>query len=413
MFVLASSYRQMPTCVFFRKFMDAGSDCGEHGDFDFEEGYEALCIDHGDAIMVELPSLRDVGVTMDWFTQQLRIEQEWAKLFLHTLSPICEFGIMFVMRESAPLGCLDKVMSLILVNTFLNGLVEAQITQGNETRLICSPWPRPDRMPNIDRCDCRSPLQCPKANLQEIFAESFDHVFWSRALDVYTFKGQSHANSYFHVQRMYPRKAKLPGVLGCHLVTTQADIAVHPCEIILYGPDDDGTGALKPWTTLKNEQMGSHPASSSDPLRDRGVRWSYYSTHDPAMDQMTMLAQIEHHMDNSQPCWADGVADGHRDDVEWQNQPQYPLLRHPPAILVHTNIGLDPRDTPLNVSFGPSGIPRAPNLGDRLQPARTEVPGQTFQLLLAQSHPVVVQFGMLDPEDETEEDVSLSSEASD
>lgn len=87
----------MPVCFFCRKFSDGGIDCGEHGDFDAEDRQDVISIDSTDAIMVgeypqssthsfdweprqgvvsgmELPSLRDAGVTMDWFTEQLRIE---------------------------------------------------------------------------------------------------------------------------------------------------------------------------------------------------------------------------------------------------------------------------------------------------------------------------------------------------
>ncbi|KAF9773854.1 hypothetical protein IL306_008224 [Fusarium sp. DS 682] len=450
----------MPVCVFCYKFLDAGLDCGEHGDIDYEDHYEALCVDFGDAIMVgnypkpsthsygwelrdgvlggiELPSLRDAGVTMDWFTEQLRIEQEWAKLYPHTLSPIAQSGIMFIMSTSAPLAAWDKIKCLILVNKYLNGLVEGQTTEGNETRLICSPWPKPDLMPNIDLdgTDRPSPLKCPKANLQEIFLDFFDHIFWTRASDVYSFKGQSRANSYYHVRQMYPSKAQFSAVLGCHLFASQPGIGNSPSEIILYKPANDGSERLKPEISLKNAQMGSNPAPFINPAvlsweyeRDHPYwsRWpqrkpwelkerhSYYSTDDPAMEQMVMLAQIEYLIDNRRPYRVGKVSDAFRYDLGWQTQPQYPLLCHPRTVLVHTNNGLGPKDKPLNAVIGPSGIPRAPNFGNKLQPARTEVPGQTFQLALAQSHPVALQFGILSlNDDEMQEDDSVSSGTSD
>lgn len=164
MFILASFYRPMPACLFCRKFSDGGIGCGEHGDFDAEDRQDVISIDSTDAIMVgeypqssthsfdweprqgvvsdmELPSLRDAGLTMDWFTEQLRIEQGWAKLYPHALSSIAESGIMFIMMTSAPADSWDKIKSLILVNKFLNGLVEGTHTEAKETRLVCGPWP--------------------------------------------------------------------------------------------------------------------------------------------------------------------------------------------------------------------------------------------------------------------------------
>ncbi|KAH7241100.1 uncharacterized protein BKA55DRAFT_596457 [Fusarium redolens] len=367
-------------------FSDGGIDCGEHGDFDAENRQNAISIDHTDAIMagkypqssthsfdweprqgvvggMELPSLRDAGVTMDWFTEQLKIEQEWAKLYPHTLSPIAQSGIMFIMLTSAPPDSWDKIKSLVLVNKFLNGLVKGTHTKANETRLVCSPWPRPELMPNIDpRGTLKpSPLECPKANLQEIFATFFDHVLWTRATAVHSFKDQSLRSTYSYVQCVYREKALLPGILGCHLVATHAGMNASP-EILVYGPANDGTERLKPVISLKNTQMGRTPAPFINPA---------------------LLA--------CEPCWSDEISDAHKDDEDWQTQPQHPLLRHPPMILMHANDGPGPRDTPINAIIGPSGIPRAPNFGKRLQLARTEVPGQAFQLALAETHTVIDQ----------------------
>jgi hypothetical protein len=454
MFILA--YRPMPVCLFCRKFSDGGIDCGEHGDFDAENRQNAISIDHTDAIMagkypqssthsfdweprqgvvggMELPSLRDAGVTMDWFTEQLKIEQEWAKLYPHTLSPIAQSGIMFIMLTSAPPGSWDKTKSLVLVNKFLNGLVKGTHTEANETRLVCSPWPRPELMPNIDpRGTLKpSPLECPKANLQEIFATFFDHVLWTRATDVHSFKDQSLRSTYSYVQCVYRGKALLPGILGCHLVATHAGMNASP-EILVYGPANDGTERLKPVISLKNTQMGRTPAPFINPALlaceyerrhpywsqhqqrkpwELPERYSHHSVDDPAILQMIMLGQIEYYIDHSRPCWSDEISDAHKDDEDWQTQPQHPLLRHPPMILMHTNDGPGPRDTPMNAIIGPSGIPRAPNFGNRLQLARTEVPGQAFQLALAESHTVIDQFETLDLDDsEMEEDDSVEEE---
>ncbi|KAF5620453.1 ankyrin protein [Fusarium sp. NRRL 52700] len=247
MFILASFYRPIPVCLFCRKFSDGGIDCGEHSDFEEDDRRDANSIDPTDAILVgkypqpsihsfvwgpregvvggmELPSLEDAGVTMDWFTEQLRIEQEWAKLYPYALSPIAESGIMFIMMTSAPQDSWDKMKTLILVNKFLKGLVSGSHTENNKTRLFLHPWPQPEFMPKIDpRGSLRpSPLNCPKANLQEIFSTFFDHVVWTRATDVHSFKSQAPRNTYDHVRREYLGKALLSRTLGCHLAASDA-----------------------------------------------------------------------------------------------------------------------------------------------------------------------------------------------
>ncbi|KAF4946446.1 hypothetical protein FGADI_11177 [Fusarium gaditjirri] len=448
MFILASFYRPMPVCLFCRKFSDGGIDCGEHSDFDEDDRENAISIDHTDAIMMgkypqpsthsfaweprqgvvggmELPSLRDAGVTMEWFTEQLRIEQEWAKLYPYALSPIAESGIMFIMMTSAPPDSWDKIKTLILVNKFLNGLVEGTHTEGNETRLVCGSWPQPEFMPNIDpRGSLKpSPLECPKANLQEIFSTFFDHVLWTRAIDAHLFKNQSPRITYDHVKSIYHGKALLLGPLGCHLVAPEARLNISP-ELLVYGPSDDGTDKLKPIVCLKNTQMGSTPAPFINPalLADEYERghpywsqrrqrkpwelpewYSHYSVDDPAMSQMIMLGQIEYYTDRSRPCWSDEISDARKNDVEWRTQPLHPLLRHPPTILMHTNDAPGPRDTPLNTIIGPSGVPRAPNFGNQLQPARTETPGEAFHMAIIESHTVIHQFETLELEDSDEE----------
>ncbi|EXM05742.1 hypothetical protein NOF04DRAFT_17226 [Fusarium oxysporum II5] len=120
------------------------------------------------------------------------------------------------------------------------------------------------------------------------------------------------------------------------------------------------------------------------------------------MSQMIMLGQIEYYMDRSRPCWSDEISDAHKNDMEWRIQPLPPLLRHPPSTLMHTNDGPGSRDTPLNAIIGPPGVPRAPNFGNRLQPARTEIPGEKFHMAIIESHTVIDQFGTLELEDSVE-----------
>ncbi|PCD29160.1 hypothetical protein AU210_011701 [Fusarium oxysporum f. sp. radicis-cucumerinum] len=442
----------MPACLFCRKFSDGGIDCGEHGDFDAEDRQDVISIDSTDAIMVgeypqssthsfdweprqgvvsdmELPSLRDAGVTMNWFTEQLRIEQGWAKLYPHALSSIAESGIMFIMMTSAPADSWDKIKSLILVNKFLNGLVEGTHTEANETRLVCGPWPQPEFMPNIDSRGSLqpSPLEYPKANLQEIFATFFDHILWAKATDVHSFKNKSLRSTYDHIQRVYRGRALLSGTLGCHLVAPDARLDISP-ELLLHVPANDGADRLKPVMSLKNTQMGSTPAPFINPALlsdeyERGhpywshhrqrkpwelpERYSHHSVDDPAMSHMIMLGQIEYYMDRSRPCWSNEISDARKNDMEWRTQPLHPHLRHPPSILMHTNDGPGSRDTPLNVIIGPSGVPRAPNFGNRLQPARTEIPGEKFHMAIIESHTVIDQLGTLELEDSGEEGTIL------
>ncbi|EXM27303.1 hypothetical protein FOTG_06635 [Fusarium oxysporum f. sp. vasinfectum 25433] len=392
----------MPVCLFCRKFSDGGIDCGEHGDFDAEDRQDVISIDSTDAIMVgeypqssthsfdweprqgvvsgmELPSLRDAGVTMDWFTEKLRIEQGWAKLYPHALSSIAESGIMFIMMTSAPADSWDNIKSLILVNKFVNGLVEGTHTEANETRLVCRPWPQPEFMPNIDSRGSLqpSPLECPKANLQEIFATFFDHIRWTRGTDVHSFKNKSLRSTYDHIQHVYRGRALLSGTLGCHLVAPDARLNISP-ELLLHVPANDGADRLKPVMSLKNTQMGSTPAPFINPA---------------------LLAD--------EPCWSNEISDARKNDMEWRTQPLHPLLRHPPSILMHTNDGPGSRDTPLNAIIGPSGVPRAPNFGNRLQPARTEIPGEKFHMAIIESHTVIDQFGTLELEDSGEEGTIL------
>ncbi|KAH7158727.1 hypothetical protein DER46DRAFT_627200 [Fusarium sp. MPI-SDFR-AT-0072] len=373
-------------------FSDGGIDCGEHSDFDEEDREGAISIDHTEAIMVgkyrqpsthsfaweprqgvvggmELPSLRDAGVTMDWFTEQLMIEQEWAKLYPHALSPIAESGIMFIMMTSAPADSWDKIKSLILANKFLNGLVEGTDTEANETRLVCGPWPQPEFMPNIDPRESLKPppLECPKANLQEIFATLFDHFLWTRATDVHSFKNKSLRSTYDHVQHVYRGKALLSGTLGCHLVAPDARLNISP-ELLVYGPANDGTDGLKPAICLKNTRAAHQPHTSTQ-----------------------LCSLTKYYMDRNKPCWSDEISDARKNDVEWRTQPLHPLLRHPATILMHTNDGPGPRNTPLNAIIGPSGVPRAPNFGNRLQPARTEIPGEAFHMAIFESHTVIDQ----------------------
>ncbi|KAK7578959.1 hypothetical protein V3481_014780 [Fusarium oxysporum f. sp. vasinfectum] len=125
------------------------------------------------------------------------------------------------------------------------------------------------------------------------------------------------------------------------------------------------------------------------------------------MSQMIMLGQIEYYMDRSRPCWSNEISDARKNDMEWRTQPLHPLLRHPPSILMHTNDGPGSRDTPLNAIIGPSGVPRAPNFGNRLQPARTEIPGEKFHMAIIESHTVIDQFGTLELEDSGEEGTIL------
>ncbi|QKD59661.2 uncharacterized protein FOBCDRAFT_144717 [Fusarium oxysporum Fo47] len=383
-------------------FSDGGIDCGEHGDFDAEDRQDVISIDSTDAIMVgeypqssthsfdweprqgvvsdmELPSLRDAGVTMNWFTEQLRIEQGWAKLYPHALSSIAESGIMFIMMTSAPADSWDKIKSLILVNKFLNGLVEGTHTEANETRLVCGPWPQPEFMPNIDSRGFLqpSPLEYPKANLQEIFATFFDHILWAKATDVHSFKNKSLRSTYDHIQRVYRGRALLSGTLGCHLVAPDARLNISP-ELLLHVPANDGADRLKPVMSLKNTQMGSTPAPFINPA-----------------------------LLSDEPCWSNEISDARKNDMEWRTQPLHPHLRHPPSILMHTNDGPGSRDTPLNVIIGPSGVPRAPNFGNRLQPARTEIPGEKFHMAIIESHTVIDQLGTLELEDSGEEGTIL------
>ncbi|KAF5715097.1 ankyrin protein [Fusarium mundagurra] len=435
MFILASFYRPMPICLFCRKFSDGGTDCGEHSDFDEDDRQDVTSIDSTDAIMVgkypqpsthsfaweprpgvvggmELHSLEDAGVTMDWFIEQLRIEQEWAKLYPYALSPIAESGIMFIMMASAPNDSCDKMKTLILVNKFLNGLVSGSHTDNNKTILIFHPWPQPEFMPNIDpRGSLRpSPLECPKANLQEIFSTFFDHVLWTRATDVHSFKSQIPHDTYDRMRRVYPGKALLSRTLGCHLAVPKACLDISP-ELVVYGPANDGTDRLQPVTGLKNSQMGSTPAPFINPAllaeeyESRHPYWSprgqrkpwelpeYYSHHsveDPVMSQMIMLGHIEHYIDPNKPCWADEISDAGKNDVEWRTQPQHALLRHPLSMVMHTNDGLGPRDTPLN--------------------AIIEVPGEAFRMATMESDTISDQFRTLELEDSEEKDNSEMEE---
>ncbi|KAM0074189.1 hypothetical protein ACKRZS_013502 [Fusarium odoratissimum] len=137
---------------------------------------------------------------------------------------------------------------------------------------------------------------------------------------------------------------------------------------------NDGADRLKPVMSLKNTQMGSTPAPFINPA---------------------LLAD--------EPCWSDEISDAHKNDMEWRIQPLPPLLRHPPSTLMHTNDGPGSRDTPLNAIIGPPGVPRAPNFGNRLQPARTEIPGEKFHMAIIESHTVIDQFGTLELEDSVEE----------
>ncbi|KAI3578201.1 hypothetical protein IWW34DRAFT_789917 [Fusarium oxysporum f. sp. albedinis] len=325
-------------------FSDGGIDCGEHGDFDAEDRQDVISIDSTDAIMVgEYP--QSSTHSFDWEPRQ---------------------------------------------GVFLNGLVEGTHTESNETRLVCGPWPQPEFMPNIDSRGSLqpSPLECPKANLQEIFATFFDHILWTRGTDVHSFKNKS-----------------LRSTLGCHLVAPDARLNISP-ELLLHVPANDGADRLKPVMSLKNTQMGSTPAPFINPALladeyERGhpywshhrqrkpwelpERYSHHSVDDPAMSQMIMLGQIEYYMDRSRPCWSNEISDARKNDTEWRTQPLHPLLRHPPSILMHTNDGPGSRDTPLNAIIGPSGVPRAPNFGNRLQPARTEIPDQLGTLELEDS----------------------------
>ncbi|KAF5585483.1 ankyrin protein [Fusarium pseudoanthophilum] len=455
MFILTSFYRPMPICLFCRKFSDGGTDCGEHSDFEEDDRQDVTSIDSTDAIMVGkypqpsthsfaweprqgvvggmgLHSLEDAGVKMDWFTEQLRIEQEWAKLYPYALSPIAESGIMFIMANSAPNDSWDKIKTLVLVNKFLNGLVSGSHTQNDKTILFFHPWPQPEFMPNIDpRGSIRpSPLECPKANLQEIFSTFFDHVLWTRATDVHSFKGQIPRDTYDRMRRVYPPKALLSRTLGCHLAVPDAPLNISP-ELVVYGPANDGTDRLQPVTCLKNSQMGSTPAPFINPallaeeyerrhpywsLRRQRKPWqlpesySHHSVEDPVMSQMIMLGHIEHSIDPNKPCWADEISDARKNDVEWRTQPQHALLRHPLSMMIHTNEGLGPRDTLLNAIIGPSGIPRAPNFGNRLHPARTEVPGEAFRKATMESDTTSDQFQTLELEDSGEEDDSEMEE---
>ncbi|SCV43603.1 uncharacterized protein FFB14_08030 [Fusarium fujikuroi] len=408
MFILASFYRPMPVCLFCRKFSDGGIDCGEHSDFDEDNRQDVTSIVSTDAIMVgkypqpsthsfaweqrqgvvggiELPSLEDAGITMDWFIEQLKIEQEWAKLYPYALSPIAESGIMFIMRTSAPQDSWDKMKTLILVNKFLNGL---------------------------------------------IFSTFFDHVLWTRATDVHSFKSQIPRDIYDHVRCAYRGKALLSRTLGCHLAASDARLNISP-ELVVYGPANDGTDRPQPVTSLKNSQMGSTPARFINPAllaeeyerkhpywsqhRQRKPwelpeRYSHHSVEDPVMSQMIMLGQIEHYIDRNKPCWSDEISDARKNDIEWRTQPQHPLLRHPLSMVMHTNDGLGPRDTPLNAITGPSGILRAPNFGNRLQPARTEIPGEAFRTATMESNTISDQFRTLELEDFGEEDDSEMEE---
>ncbi|KAF5553873.1 ankyrin protein [Fusarium napiforme] len=455
MFILTSFYRPMPICLFCRKFSYGVTDCGEHSDFEEDDRQDVTSINSTDAIMVgkypqpsthsfawkprqgvvggmELHSLEDAGLEMDWFTEQLRIEQEWAKLYPYALSPIAESGIMFIMMNSAPNDSWDKIKTLVLVNKFLNGLVSGSHTEHNQTILLFHPWPQPEFMPNIDpRGSTRpSPLECPKANLQEIFSTFFDHVFWTRATDVHSFKGQIPRDTYDRMRRVYPAKALLSRTLGCHLAVPDALLNISP-ELVVYGPANDGTDRLQPVTCLKNSQMGSTPAPFINPallaeeyesrhpywsLRRQRKPWqlpesySHHSAEDPVMSQMIMLGHIEHSIDPNKPCWADEISDTRENDVEWRTQPQHALLRHPLSMVMHTNSGLGPRDTLLHAIIGPSGIPRAPNFGNRLHPARTEVPGEAFRKATMESDTTSDQFRTLELEDSGEEDDSEMEE---
>ncbi|KNB11582.1 hypothetical protein FOXG_11431 [Fusarium oxysporum f. sp. lycopersici 4287] len=263
-------------------FSDGGIDCGEHGDFDAEDRQDVISIDSTDAIMVgEYP--QSSTHSFDWEPRQ---------------------GV---------------------------------VSESNETRLVCGPWPQPEFMPNIDsRGSLKpSPLECPKANLQEIFATFFDHILWTRGTDVHSFKNKSLRTN-------------------------------------------DGADRLKPVMSLKNTQMGSTPAPFINPA---------------------LLAD--------EPCWSNEISDARKNDMEWLTQPLHPLLRHPPSILMHTNDGPGSRDTPLNAIIGPSGVPRAPNFGNRLQPARTEIPGEKFHMAIIESHTVIDQLGTLELEDSGEEGTIL------
>lgn len=79
-------------------------------------------------------------------------------------------------------------------------------------------------------------------------------------------------------------------------------------------------------------------------------------------------------------------------------------------MVMHTNDGLGPRDTPLNAIIGPSRIPRAPNFGNRLQPARTEIPGEAFRTATMEPNTISDQFRTLELEDFGEEDDSKVEE---
>ncbi|QGI86533.1 unnamed protein product [Fusarium fujikuroi] len=435
----------MPVCLFCRKFSDGGIDCGEHSDFDEDNRQDVTSIVSTDAIMVgkypqpsthsfaweqrqgvvggiELPSLEDAGITMDWFIEQLKIEQEWAKLVRHHVHHEDKRAPRFLGQDEDP----DTSQQ------FLNGLVSGSHTEHNNTRLIFHPWPQPEFMPNIDpRGSMRpSPLECPKANLQEIFSTFFDHVLWTRATDVHSFKSQIPRDIYDHVRCAYRGKALLSRTLGCHLAASDARLNISP-ELVVYGPANDGTDRPQPVTSLKNSQMGSTPARFINPAllaeeyerkhpywsqhRQRKPwelpeRYSHHSVEDPVMSQIIMLGQIEHYIDRNKPCWSDEISDARKNDIEWRTQPQHPLLRHPLSMVMHTNDGLGPRDTPLNAITGPSGILRAPNFGNRLQPARTEIPGEAFRTATMESNTISDQFRTLELEDFGEEDDSEMEE---
>ncbi|KAF4447093.1 hypothetical protein F53441_9324 [Fusarium austroafricanum] len=344
---------------------------------------------------------------MDWFVEQLQLEQEWAKLYPHTLSPIAQSGIVFLMSKLAPSEAWDKMKTLILANKFLNGLIQGHRVEGNKQWLICNPWGNPSNMPNIDPSGPHypSPLECPKANLREIFTEFYNMVLCARAADVHAIKGRSPARNRGYAKHIYPGESKLPPLMGCHLWFSQ-DAGV-PCELVVYQRADKNSDVLKPVTSLKHAQMGSKPAPFVNPAvlsseyeenhpywgqlgsQEKREPWELlesigrFSVEDPPSQQMKMLAQMHYCIDKRYPSYPDQVSALRKNDRNWQTRPQYPLLRHPREILVNTNIGPNRYEVPLNAYIGSPGAMRSPNFGFTFQPARTEVPGQAFQRVQA------------------------------
>ncbi|KAF4966549.1 hypothetical protein FSARC_5791 [Fusarium sarcochroum] len=437
-FLLTSFYRPLPQCFDCALFVERGIICPEC-DFvpgvyrgAFRHDYPRLAFQDGQArqpihlhrggIRLELPSVTNAGITMEWIEEQLKFEKQWSTEFPHALSPIAEAGIRFLMTCCPFSEDWDKMKTLIVVNKFLNGLVSGQMIRRDQQWLVCNPIPTPNNMPNLDyglvpegtKPPRPSAVLDPKENLREIFRELYNHVFRMRLAD-----GMARGNdswteslsaSHEWVAKWNPGGREMRTPLGCCVYRPDQRLFSHIigaeiqefCELNVYIRSQEDPNVLILLAKLTNAQMGQNPGVPFDqspyhpfsrqrdgngfPRRVPGEQGRSHEatmsnaphswkkkiadgrhSPDPPGDQITML----HHMDWQVKGALTSYDDGRYRFIQQPNQIR--SFYHYAQLLLHTHgfNSVQSMSLPDGATYRMAQqLSFAPNFGDRIQDAR-------------------------------------------